>query len=84
MTVSTDANRKEVSKRANQRGPITEAKGWLETLYAEWKPVDGAEAYHVYVKGGQYSEYNRVDAQLVREYKDYFRVDVPGLKSGTY
>jgi pectate lyase/amb allergen len=84
VTVSTDTNRKEVSKRANQRGPITEAKGWLETLYAEWKPVDGAEAYHVYVKGGQYPEYNRVDAQLVREYKDYFRVDVPGLKSGTY
>lgn len=84
MTVPTDTNRKEVSKCANQRGPITEAKGWLETLYAEWKPVDGAEAYHVYVKGGQYPEYNRVDAQLVREYKDYFRVDVPGLKSGTY
>ncbi len=33
VTVSTDTNRKEVSKCANQRGPITESKGWLETLY---------------------------------------------------
>ena len=32
-----------------------------------------------YVKGGQYPEYNRVDAQLVREYKDYFELMFQGL-----
>lgn len=63
---------------------ITESKGWLETAYAKWKPVDGAQTYHVYVKGGQYAGYTRVDAELVRAYTGYLRVDIPGLKAGTY
>ena len=31
---------------------ITEAKGWLESVYAKWELVDGAANYNVYIKGG--------------------------------
>ena len=58
---------------------ITEAKGWQESLYIEWNPFDNAESYNVYVKGGQYSDYTRIDRELVRDYGTYARADVPGL-----
>lgn len=63
---------------------ITEGKGWQESAYAKWNLVDGAKGYHVYVKGGQYADYTQVDAQLVRNYGSYGRVDVVGLKAGNY
>ena len=63
---------------------ITEAKGWLESLYATFDFYDGAETYNVYVKGGQYSEYTKIDGQLVRSYGTYGRADAVGLKAGTY
>ena len=59
---------------------ITTAAGWNESLYAEWEPYDGAETYHVYVKGGQFADYTRIDDQLVRSYGSTNRADVPGLK----
>ena len=62
---------------------ITTAKGWLESVYAKWQPYEGAESYAVYVKGGQYSSYTKVDAQLVRDYGSYGRVDVVGLKKAS-
>ena len=58
---------------------ITEAKGWQESLYIEWNPFDNAESYNVYVKGGQYPDYTRIDKELVRDYGTYARADVPGL-----
>ena len=58
---------------------ITEAKGWQESLYLKWAPFAGAEAYNVYVKGGQYTEYTRIDRELVRDYGSYARADIPGL-----
>lgn len=58
---------------------ITEAKGWYESVYAKWEPLDGAEGYNVYVKGGQLSEYTKIDPQLVRNYGTYMRADIPGL-----
>lgn len=58
---------------------ITEAKGWQESLYLKWAPFAGAEAYNVYVKGGQYTEYTRIDRELVRDYGTYARADIPGL-----
>ena len=61
---------------------ITTAAGWNESLYAEWEPYDGAETYHVYVKGGQYADYTKIDDQLVRNYGNTNRADVPGLKAG--
>ena len=58
---------------------ITEACGWQESLYLKWNPFDNAESYNVYVKGGQYPDYTRIDSELVRDYGTYARADVPGL-----
>ena len=58
---------------------ITEACGWQESLYLKWNPFDNAESYNVYVKGGQYPDYTRIDKELVRDYGTYTRADVPGL-----
>ena len=63
---------------------ITEANGWLESAYAKFALLDGAKNYHVYIKGGQYAEYTKVDDQLVRNYGTYGRVDVVGLQAGNY
>ena len=62
---------------------ITEAAGDLEAAYVIWDKVDGAMSYNVYCKadGG---EYVKIDAPLVREYKDYCRADAVGLKAGKY
>ena len=57
---------------------ITEAKGWQESAYLKWAPFEGASTYHVYVDD------KKIDAQLVRQYKSYYRADVLGLKEGTY
>lgn len=57
---------------------ITEAKGWQESAYLKWAPFEGASSYNVYVDD------KKIDAQLVRQYKSYYRTDVLGLKEGTY
>jgi pectate lyase len=63
---------------------ITEAKGWLESVYAKFSLLEGAKSYNAYIKGGQYAEFTKLDDQLVRNYGTYGRVDVVGLKAGTY
>jgi pectate lyase len=63
---------------------ITEAQGWLESLYAKWNLIDGANSYNVYIKGGQYDDWTQIDQQLVRNYGTYGRADVVGLMAGTY
>ena len=60
---------------------LTLAAGWNESLYAEWEQYEGATAYNVYVKGGQYTDYTRIDGQLVRNYGTYNRADALGLKA---
>ena len=57
---------------------ITEAKGWQESAYLRWAPFEGASSYNVYVDD------KKIDAQLIRQYASYYRVDVLGLKAGTY
>ncbi len=57
---------------------ITEAKGWQESAYLKWAPFEGASSYNVYVDD------KKIDAQLVRQYKSYYRADVLGLKERTY
>ena len=61
---------------------ITTAAGWNESLYAEWEHFEGADNYNVYVKGGQYTDYTKIDGQLVRSYGSYNRADAVGLKAG--
>ena len=60
---------------------ITEARGWLESAYVKWNLYDGATSYVVYVKGGQYSSYTKLDDQLVRNYGSYGRADAVGLRA---
>ena len=57
---------------------ITEAKGWQESVYLKWAPFEGVSSYNVYVDD------KKIDAQLIRQYKSYYRADVLGLKAGTY
>ena len=59
---------------------ITEAKGWLESAYVKFEKLDGAKSYAVYIKGGNFSDYTKIDEQLVRDYGGYGRADVVGLK----
>jgi pectate lyase len=68
----------------NQGVVITEAQGWLESAYVKFNLYEGATAYNVYVKGGQYADYTQIDAQLVRNYGTYGRADVVGLMAGSY
>ncbi len=63
---------------------ITKAAGWLESAYAEWELQEGASSYAVYVKGGQYADYTKIDAPLVRHYPTFGRADAVGLKAGEY
>lgn len=69
----------------NQAGcvVINEAKGWKESAYIEWTPFQNATSYNVYIKGGQYSEYTKLDDQLVRDYGTYGRADAVGLMAGS-
>jgi len=71
-------------KNAEGHVAITEANGWNESAYVKWNLFEGADNYYVYIKGGNYTDYTRIDYQLVRNYGTYGRADVPGLKAGTY
>ena len=63
---------------------ITEAKGWLESVYVKFDLFEGAKTYNVYIKGGQYADYTKIDDQLVRNYGTYGRADAVGLKKADY
>ena len=63
---------------------IQESKGWFESAYVKFGLFDGVEKYNVYVKGGQYNSYTKIDDQLVRNYGTYGRADAVGLMAGTY
>ena len=63
---------------------ITEAQGWLESAYVKFADFSGATSYHVYVKGGQYSDFTKIDDQLIRSYGTYNRADAMGLQAGDY
>lgn len=62
---------------------ITEAKGWMESAYVKWMPFADATSYIVYIKGGQYTEWTKLDDQLVRNYGTYGRADAVGLLAGS-
>ncbi len=62
---------------------ITEAGGYQEGAYVEWKDYTGAVQYVVsyQLSGG---EWVRIDDQLIRRYSDHWRADMVGLRAGTY
>ena len=61
--------------------------GWNETLYAEWDEKDAEDATVSYKLStdSTYTELSEADEELIRqEDEDTARVDIPGVKSGTY
>ena len=60
------------------------AQSWLQSAFVEWLPYEDATTYNVYVKGGQYSDFTKIDEQLVRDYGTYCRADAMGLRAGSY
>lgn len=62
---------------------ILASGGWLESGFAEWAPYSGASNYNVYCKSSS-SDYQKVDAMLIRNYGSRVRVDILGLKAGNY
>ena len=62
---------------------ITKAQGWLESLCVEWTPVSGADKYQVTYSGEDVTEAT-IAQELIREYPDYMRADILGLKAGSY
>ena len=67
---------------ANAQVSLQTASGALESAYAEWAS-DGSDSYNVYYSGAGASDV-KVDAQLIRKYGSKYRVDVVGLKAGSY
>ncbi len=69
-----------------QGGPtITKwSKGDLETAYVEWTAASDGDWYNVYVSPEGEDQWSKLDAPLVRQYKDYYRADAIGLAAGTY
>ena len=63
---------------------IIDARGWLESAFVNFTLSDDAKTYNVYIKGGQYADYTKIDDQLVRNYGFFGRADVLGLQAGTY
>ena len=60
----------------------------LESAYIEWENVDGATGYNVYICDETSGNYEQLDNELIRQYKDgtdsYWRADAVGLKAGRY
>ena len=78
-----------IGTRADEPAPaannlITEARGWHESLYAKFSLAEGAKSYQAYVKSDDETDYHKVDGQLTRNYGTHGRVDVVGLRAGTY
>ncbi len=62
---------------------LQQGGGWFETLWVKWTAYEGAESYRVYYSGEGATD-RLVDDPLIRSYGTFFRVDIPGLKPGTY
>lgn len=71
------------AKAITDKVSILEAKGWLEAAYVKFGVYGNIRNYNVYVKGGQYADYTKIDRELVRNYGTYGRADVVGLQAGT-
>ena len=84
QNTSFTASRINFTKVAQDAVQIKQANGWQESAYIEWAPLKGATNYKVYIKGGNITEYKKLDDQLVRNYGTFGRADAVGLKAGTY
>ena len=84
FTKAVEAGEQGDFNNAQGKVEIIESKGWLESAYVTFNLFSGATSYNVYVKGGAYNDFTKIDHQLVRNYGTYGRADVVGLKAGAY
>ena len=71
-----------LGKYTNENGRviIEDARGWYESAFVKFNYYD-TDSFVCYVKGGIYDDYTRIDAQLLRRYPNYYRVDALGLRA---
>lgn len=62
---------------------INDASGWFESGYITWQPYEGAYTYHVYYRAED-EDFQPLDKELIRNYGNYGRADVLGIKEGSY
>lgn len=79
-----DSENGQIDNSDKTKVSIKAAQSWFQSAFVEWLPYEGATTYNVYVKGGQYSDFTKIDCQLVRDYGTYGRADAMGLKAGEY
>lgn len=84
FTKAVEAGEQGDFTNAQGKVEIIESKGWLESAYVTFNLFNGATSYNVYVKGGAYNDFTKIDHQLVRNYGTYGRADVVGLKADAY
>ena len=84
FTKAVEAGEQGDFTNAQGKVEIIESKGWLESAYVTFNLFNGATSYNVYVKGGAYNDFTKIDHQLVRNYGIYGRADIVGLKAGAY
>lgn len=65
-TITYDGNVSQIKFKKIAEGNITisEAKGWLESAYAEWAIMKGAESYNVYIKVETSTNINKLTMNL--------------------
>lgn len=63
---------------------IIDCFGYEEGLFVTFEKIENAKSYNVYYCLSDNEEYQKVDSMLIREYQDYMRVDILGLKAGNY
>lgn len=75
-----------ISNYDNENVVILNSYGDLETASIEWQGIKNASGYNVYYKerGKADSTYKQLNSELIRQYPNYMRADVLGIKEGSY
>lgn len=61
---------------------VKEAAGWQESAYMEFTGIDKDSKYNGYLSTNGGSDWTKLDAELIRSYGTYGRVDAVGLAAG--
>ena len=87
MVISSMTSTGAVNVQAASQGiTISEAAGYAEGAYAEFRTGLSATGYNAYVKKASESNssYVKLDNELIRKYPNCIRVDAVGLAAGDY
>ena len=63
---------------------VIEYSGHLESAFIKWNKNLNVNDYNVYYSKEEINNYIKIDKMLIREYPDYYRADILGLKPGKY